>query len=90
MKEGGSIGRILMIEFGEQDSPAFGRTGGFYLPQWRGSQHRDLKLGAVGASGLCQMSLAAFSVRGNSLSNKSVVCMEICKGLSYNFDVGSI
>lgn len=23
MKEGGSIGRILMIEFGEQDSPAF-------------------------------------------------------------------
>ena len=27
-----------------------------------------------------------FSVCENRLSNKSVVCMEICKGLRYNFD----
>ena len=47
-----------------------------------------MKPEAAGASGLCQMTPAAFSVRGNSLSNKSVVYMEICKGLRYNFMAG--
>ena len=42
-----------------------GRQGGFHLPQRSGSQHGDLKPEAAGASGLCQMLPAAFSVRGN-------------------------
>lgn len=67
---------------------SYGRQGGVHLPQWCGSQHGDLKSEAVGVSGLCQMPPAAFSMRGNSLSNKSIVCMEICKGLRYNFDIG--
>lgn len=50
-----------------------------------GSQHKDLKPEAVGVSGLCQMPLTAFSVRGNRM----LPCMEICKELRYNFGVGS-
>ena len=43
----------------------FGRQGGIYLPQRRGSRDRDLKSEVAGASGLRQMSLTAFSVCEN-------------------------
>ena len=39
-----------------------GRQGGFHLPQRGGSHHGDLKPEAAGASGLCQVPPAAFSV----------------------------
>lgn len=60
------------------------RPRGIYLPQRGGSQHGDLKPEAAGALGLRQMPPVAFSVRGN----KVLLCMEICKDLRYNFDVG--
>ncbi len=44
-----------------------------------------MKPEAAGASGLCQMTPAAFSVHGNRM----LLCMEICKELRYNFGVGS-
>ena len=43
----------------------FGRQCGVHLPQRWGNQRGDLKPEAVGASGLCQMPPAAFSVCGN-------------------------
>lgn len=36
------------------------RQGGVHLPQWGGSQHKDLKPEETGASGLYQMLPVAF------------------------------
>ncbi len=49
-----------------------GRTGGVHLPQRSGNQHGDLKPEAAGASVLCKMSPAAFSVFGNRMLLPSV------------------
>lgn len=59
----------------------FRRQGGVHLPQRCRSQHGDLKQEAVGASGLSQMSPAAFFCAWKY----SVLCMEICDGLRYDF-----
>lgn len=60
------------------------QTAGWFslsVTEWKSA--RRFKPEAAGASGLCQMPLAAFSVRGNRM----LLCMEICKELRYNFDV---
>lgn len=49
--------------------------GGVHLPQRSRNQHGDLKPEAAGASVLCQMFPAAFSVCGN----RRLLCMEICE-----------
>ncbi|MEY8429591.1 nitroreductase family protein [Lachnospiraceae bacterium 48-42] len=72
LKSKGAIQKIRSLTLSAYDAPVVLLVCADKRKVW-GSE------GAAGASVLCQMPPAAFSVLGNRLRNRMLLCMEICE-----------